>query len=272
MTLNYRKSGCIKFGTSTRNYQNKTVLGNPGPGTYAITGEMGKDSPSYSCSPKRENEINRIKEKAPGPGSYNPDSSFSLRSFPRYKFGSWQRISVDFSKAQMPSPLEYTPNEDVISNKRNAPAFGFGTSRRPEISRNKQNPGPGNYSIPSKISEGPGYWMGIRIRDKKLSDSPSPGEYSPTYEAVKRSMPKFGMGSSSRYKQNLNLIPGPGSYDVKIQDPKFKHFKYGKFSLDSKTKKVNNNVPGPGAYRIPTKIIEAPRYLMPKVDETFTYV
>ena len=268
----FRKSADIKFGKATRNYQNKTILFNPGPGTYAIPSDIGRESPSYSLSPKRENNITRVKGKVPGPGSYNPDSSFSLRAPPNCKFGSGQRISVDLSKTQIPSPLEYIPKEDMISNKRNAPAFGFGTSRRPDLSRNKESPGPGNYSIPSKIKEGPGYQMGVRIRDKRLSESPSPGQYSPTYESVKTSMPKFGMGSSSRYNQKINLIPGPGAYDIKIEDPKFKLFKYGKFGSDSRYKIHKNNIPGPGAYRIPTKIVEAPRYLMPKIDETFAYV
>ena len=55
--------------------------------------------------------------------------------------------------------------------------------------------------------------MGIRIRDKKANNSPSPGQYNPTYEVLKKSMPKFGMGSSSRYQdKNRDSAPGPGSY------------------------------------------------------------
>ena len=41
--------------------------------------------------------------------------------------------------------------------KQSAPSFGFGTSKRPDISGNSKNqvPGPGAYKLPSKIADTP---------------------------------------------------------------------------------------------------------------------
>ena len=52
ITSAIRKSANFKFGSSTRNNQNKTALANPGPGNYMIQRDLGRDCPSYSLSPK----------------------------------------------------------------------------------------------------------------------------------------------------------------------------------------------------------------------------
>lgn len=71
-----KKSPNAKFGTSTRNFYNKSHLANPGPGSYAIDRQLGKNSPSFSLSPKRTDNTFKKKDN-PGPGQYEPDSSFS---------------------------------------------------------------------------------------------------------------------------------------------------------------------------------------------------
>ena len=275
VTSAIRKSANFKFGTSTRNNQNKAIMGNPGPGNYIIQRDLGKDSPSYSLSSKKDGSIKRIKEAVPGPGSYNNDNSFSIRSPPRAKFGRSQRISTELLKSHIPSPLEYSPKDTFASRKQNAPAFGFGTSRRSNFESTKNNPGPGNYSIPSKISEGPKFQMGIRIRDKKLNFSPSPDQYNPSFEVLKKSMPKFGMGSGLRYNEvkEDSSSPGPGSYnESSLKDSSFKLFKYGKFSNEQRERRVKEVTPGPGTYKIPSKIVEAPKYLFPSTDDKYAYV
>lgn len=167
-----------KFGTSSRGYENKTMISNPGPGTYTLDGQIGRNAPKFSLSPKRNETVKRIK-KNPGPGAYDPNSSFIDKALPNIKFPKGTRASVDIKKTKnLPGPLDYSP-KFVTSKKRNSPAFGFGTSRRPDPTKAKGNPGPGNYTIPS-IRDGPGFKMGIRVRDKNSNtDSPSPGTYNP---------------------------------------------------------------------------------------------
>ena len=50
-----------------------------------------------------------------------------------------------------PGPGAYTNNAEALKQK--APQFGFGSSKRPDITgpKNLQTPGPGNYKLPSKI-------------------------------------------------------------------------------------------------------------------------
>ena len=45
----------------------------------------------------------------------------------------------------------------------------------------------------------------------------------------------------------------------------------GKFGTEPREKRIKNFVPGPGTYKIPTKIVEAPKYLV-QSDEQFQYV
>lgn len=267
-----RSSANMKFGTSTRNEVNKTLLSNPGPGSYDVDRHLGRSSPSYSLSPKKNDNVKRIKELLPGPGKYNPDPAFNTRSAPTHKFGRSQRVSIDAAKTKLPSPLEYAPKNEFVSYMTKAPAFGFGTSSRPDLNFTKDNPAPGDYTLPSKISEGPGFKMGIRIRDKKRNESPSPGQYNPSIDLMKKAMPKYGIGSAARYQKQREDLPGPGSYDTKSSLPNFKLFKYGKFGNEQREKKIRDSGPGPGSYKIPTKIVEAPRYLLPGADDTFAYV
>ncbi|CAE7213991.1 nsa2 [Symbiodinium natans] len=61
------------FGTDTRLV--KLVNRTPGPGSYAVAMVLGSDSTKISCTPRREAEPKKPRQKAPGPGAYNlPDS------------------------------------------------------------------------------------------------------------------------------------------------------------------------------------------------------
>jgi hypothetical protein len=67
---------------------------------------------------------------------------------------------------------------------------------------------------------------------------------------------------------SANLIPGPGTYSSKD-------------TLDKKGTIIGrsvrsgirlNGVPGPGHYKIPVRIGDVPRYLIPSQNEEFKYV
>jgi hypothetical protein len=173
------KSPGVKFGTSSRNNGAlKAKLGNPGPGSYTIDNSMGKEGPKYSLSPKRENLKAQEKVHNPGPGNYNPKSSFAIKSAPKFRFSRATRISMDDRISKLPGPLDYMP-KDCNSIKKDPPSFGFGTGKRPALSKNNASPGPGNYTLPSMIREGPGFKMGIRVRPKKPVQQPRTRELQP---------------------------------------------------------------------------------------------
>ena len=55
-----------------------------------------------------------------------------------------------------PGPGNY---ESHLKDKKDAPKFGFGTSKRPEIKPKDTTPGPGNYKINTKVGDVPNYSM-----------------------------------------------------------------------------------------------------------------
>lgn len=268
-SLILKKSATIKFGSSPRGGENKSMITNPGPGTYQMDGEIGKHAPKFSLSPKRGESIKRIRE--PGPGSYNPNSIIVNKTLPNVKFPKANRESVDMKASKVPGPLDYNPHFDV-STKTSAPSYGFGSARRPELANKKLSPGPGNYDISSQRT-GPGFVMGIRIREKSNSgDSPSPGQYNPDDSFTKKALTGFKMSKSSRQAKQFNeFIPGPGSYSSQYSENSSKLFKNGKFGTSTRDKLKGDTGPGPGSYRIPSKIVEAPKYLFPNQDDSFAY-
>ncbi len=64
-------------------------------------------------------------------------------------------------------------------------------------------------------------------------------------------------------------IPGPGAYsrDSSINGPKFG------FGTDKRDHDKKNSTPGPGAYKVPTKVADVNKYVMPhNPGEEFRFV
>ena len=60
--------------------------------------------------------------------------------------------SLDAVKEKVPGPGSYA--QDSTKLKTSAPHYGFGSSKRPDITGKKNSmPGPGEYKIPVKISD-----------------------------------------------------------------------------------------------------------------------
>lgn len=77
----------------------------------------------------------------------------------------------------LPPPDKYNPKLDSV--KRSPPATGFGYGHRLKLGKNaSQEPGPGSYTAPSKVGEGPKFVMGMKLEDrtieKKAMVVPSP--------------------------------------------------------------------------------------------------
>lgn len=76
--------------------------------------------------------------------------------------GSKLGSAIVDTKNKGPGPGSY---ESHLKDKKDAPKFGFGSSKRPELGKKKDNvPGPGDYRVPTKVGDVPNYSM---PRDEK---------------------------------------------------------------------------------------------------------
>lgn len=134
------------------------------------------------------------------------------------------------------------------------PAWSMGTSKRSNVYKGTNAPGPGNYNPPSRNKQAsPGWRMGTATRNTEYkSDTPGPGSYNSPGK-LSKSPPHYGI--AGRYAQICQSItPGPGTYDhnaFKSVEP-LHSYSFGIKTpvLDNKTK-----VPGPGAYDQTSKIL-----------------
>ena len=91
-------------------------------------------------------------DKVPGAGTYNPDHTKVLKNLPSYTLKA--RHSPLKDVVNVPGPGNY---EIHLKNKRDAPKFGFGSSKRGQNEVKSISPGPGAYKINSKVGEVPAY-------------------------------------------------------------------------------------------------------------------
>ena len=113
------------FGSERRKDIAKNIL-SPGPGTY------NKKSVCFDTEKPRFHVGERWKDPkpavtTPGAGTYDPNPEFSKKGLPSYsmkiKLGSCLNSSTGF----VPGPGNY---ESSLTDKKNAPKFGFGSSTR----------------------------------------------------------------------------------------------------------------------------------------------
>eukprot|EP00056_Hartaetosiga_gracilis_P000107 m.35964 g.35964 ORF g.35964 m.35964 type:complete len:90 (-) comp10063_c0_seq3:40-309(-) len=72
---------------------------------------------------------------------------------------------------------------------------------RRDQKNNQNNPGPGQYTAPSGLSN-IGATIKGRTKEKNMSDSPGPGNYNASLTPGKRSAPAFSMGTRTQQKQS----------------------------------------------------------------------
>lgn len=260
-----------RFGSSKRGDEGITKIKAmiPGPGQYAFAPKVGAEAPKYSLTARRPDTSPTVGKYSPGPGNYNPSDNYAKNQAPKYRFGSSTR--KDLRKTFSPSPDAYNVTT-LDSRKKSSPAFGFGSSNRQALSKTSLAPGPGNYSIPSKIVEKNGYYMGCRLSQKDRNIVPGPGNYDPDDKVGKTHSPTYKIGSSPRGANNKykESIPGPGNYQY--YNPALDKGPKVKFGNEKRGINVKSDTPGPGAYKIPVKIVDVPRYLIPNPDERFKFV
>ena len=124
----------------------------PGAGSYVIPSTLS--GPKIGMHARTDLVDKDRKKNIPGPGQYDlqnsPGVGKSIRAA-AYSMGSSMRADMASTNKTVPAPGHYEMNNNAV--KTSAPKFGFGSSKRPDITGGKkmQTPGPGNYKLPSKI-------------------------------------------------------------------------------------------------------------------------
>ena len=128
-------------------------------------------------SPDRKEQASK-----PGPGNYSPLNGFVKKNEPSYRIGTETRRDFQFEKAQQfqTSPGQYDPNTNATKLK--AAGWRIGTEQRRGMEQpgHDKMPGAGQYSIPSRISEGPKVHMHGKtesVDPRNKANVPGPGQY-----------------------------------------------------------------------------------------------
>ena len=177
------------------------IVGNrgrsPGPSDYSIKSKMG-DAPKYTIK-------NRYKSKVPVDNRGYGDPSSTLGG---------PRISIHGRHESPRAPS--TPGPDYVP-----PHFGEG-SRKSMISPRhgttrdpfRDNPGPGEYSIPEKFAkEANKFTMKGRHGTKTRERSPGPAAYTPDWKVTKVRAPSVSVHVRPQSKA-LEVTPGPSDYTI----------------------------------------------------------
>lgn len=174
--------GNTKFGSEERKGPIQYLNKGPGPGQYANTsydkvsaGTTRRAAPKFSFGGqgiKRAEGGSGATPPSVGPNSYNQGSGLgkmtlsSRPSSPTWGLGSASRDQVQKVNSPGYAPVPATNNpgpgnysigqsvgRQVLSTTRSSPAYGAGTSQRPNLNSPSKTPGPGNYAIPGGIKE-----------------------------------------------------------------------------------------------------------------------
>jgi hypothetical protein len=174
------------------------------------------------------------------------------------------------SGSKSKSPVFYDPQSDFNQKNPYAPRYSFGLGRdRMYQSHDKAGPGPAKYNTLKPFGkDGIKFSMRIKYnRSSSLADfgSPGPGTYSITtkinpngvYSSSKHENVhpvEFSKDKSKRFNYQYNNTPGPSDYQKcslfgKIFDSRFKST--NGISMRSRYKVVDSreHYPGPGAYK-----------------------
>ena len=170
---------------------------------------------------------------------------------PAWGFGSSKKLEIEKTDLLYnPGPGNYAPKLF-----KEGPTWRIGSALR--ISKNRNNnPGPGQYNIPSKVFNGPKYSMATKagiIAPNRTSYVPGPGQYN-INSKNRPSSAKYTMRSKP-YPKNKDVTPGPGNYNLrkeKINVPSYRFGHEKKMGLEYANSRY---VPGPGNYEYQADIL-----------------
>jgi hypothetical protein len=265
-TSTKNKSPCISFGGKPK-AQNLTGDGIPGPGQYQLKSTL-EGRGGYLAG----KNIEKIKERAPGPGQYDNlyyksgpaftiggvkgDQSHPNKDFPgpgtygsperpnttggSYRFGNEERKGLG-TKSDIPGPGQYTIPSNVGNEGKSIIMSG-----RYETKLDTNKVGPGQYQFPQTVS-GPMYSMGVGEKGTKLNkdamNNPPPGAYTVDANTGKHNSAGIVFGKGLRNETKDSHYPGPGNYPLGSTLANKGITIQGKYE-----QKIKERAPGPGAY------------------------
>ena len=166
-----------------------------------------------------------------------------FNSIPAHSFSHSPKIAAP--KNNTPGPADYTPFKTTLYNE---PHWKIGTEKREVFGKKQDNPGPGAYSVPLDIPDGPKYSIHSKLKlldDKNRNNFPGPGSYKPMYKS-RSYFYSFGIRHKNKKR---DATPGPGNYNVRTEkDMVMPSYLFGKEKRENETVKNKLYVPGPGTY------------------------
>ncbi|TNV81347.1 hypothetical protein FGO68_gene8366 [Halteria grandinella] len=223
----------------------------PGPGQYQVNSPAVQKNIAYSFGIKTTSYLDRQSAQAPGPGQYNVALSQSP-SREGNGFGT-ERRAVGGASARKGGPDTPGPGMYYAEKINDAPAIGFGTSRRSQDQSAKKVPGPGQYydEQSNKIGKNaPMVSMKFRPQSAQVSSqAPGPGQYNPDVSGVKNKMPSSRIGTAKRSgMEKQQDLPGPGTFNVSYDWRKLRQHPGFGTSNRGDVAAAKTMAPGPGNY------------------------
>lgn len=269
----------------------------PDPGLYGIhevtnTSKMSRN-PSYGFASSRADRFPTLKDRAPGPGSYQHKDILGDSSNGKF-LGSPR--NPERRRGESPDPGSYLARDPSHTSKMSSsPRAGFGNLDTGRTTFLKEaTPGPGAYTHREAMSEQTTtFGSSTRLKGAKpMTEVPPPGNYNtvdPTSTSKMMKQTGYGWGSSDtgrfwgedglRSKVNGSSvklsaspktprgnIPGPGSYNVVDYNVPQRGGSVRGFGTDTRPSSQNMRTifatPGPGTYVKDSHMGSGPKFTM----------
>ena len=207
---------------------------------------MNFDSvPAHSFPHSKKCELEKgDKLYNPGPGNYAPKSITYIR-LPKWKIGTTKR-KVFTVKENYPGPGAYSIPLDIT----NGPKYTMSTKANFKESKEKSYiPGPAHYKPLLNKSQSCFYTFGHKTKLKEGDPTPGPGNYNIRKEKEIIN-PSYLFGREKREDEIVKrrkIIPGPGKYEYDADHIKVHKPNYS-FGTQTKGRNYNTLTPGPGSY------------------------
>ena len=201
--------------------------------------------PAHSFPHSKKCEIEKNERLTnPGPNKYNP-KAYTFTRLPKWKIGITKR-KVFPIRDYYPGPGAYSIPTDIT----NGPKYTMSTKAGLKESKEKLlNPGPGHYNQALRINQTCCYTFGLKTKIKERDPTPGPGNYT-LRKDKDLIIPSYLFGKGKREDdivKRRKLIPGPGKYEYFADFIKIHKPKYT-FSRQKKNRDYSTISPGPGTY------------------------
>lgn len=142
-----------------------------------------------------------------------------------------------------PGPGKYSPSKTLF----HYPTWKIGTTERKVFQVLQKYPGPGAYSIPQDIQNGPKYTMSKKNRlidEAEKFGFPGPANYKPLKKSNSCFYYSFGLKTKPKER---DITPGPGNYNIR-QEKALKKPSYIFGREKREERNMIRKTPGPGKY------------------------